>query len=193
MHIISIPNHGKDTGPVHKGTNDVSDHDPLPDWVRDLNYVHSQALQTPFQSRTGSAHCEVIFCSYCTVCTEWPMHGFSAHFQNAHVQITFRKSFAFTCPQNQAFYVDHDPKRTFFHISKAHFKSPIWKSFVLSQRVKSCIAGFQIRKGSESRSETAIGMWFIPLWTGPLSKMIVDCIFEIVGIHVQISYRNKEE
>ena len=51
-------------GPVHKGTNHVpkavSDRDLLRDWVRDLNYVHSHALQTPSRSRTGSAHCEVI-------------------------------------------------------------------------------------------------------------------------------------
>ena len=31
--------------------------------------------------------------------TDWPIHGFSAHFQNAHAQITFQKSFAFTCPR----------------------------------------------------------------------------------------------
>ena len=29
----------------------------------------------------------------------WLQHGFSAHFQNAHARITFRKSFAFTCPR----------------------------------------------------------------------------------------------
>ena len=48
--------------PVHKGTNHVpkavSDRDPLPDWVRDLNYVRSHALQTASQSQAGSAHCE---------------------------------------------------------------------------------------------------------------------------------------
>ena len=137
----------------------VSDRDPLPDWVRDLNYMRSQALQTSFRSRTGSAHCEVIFCSYCAVRADWPMHGFSAHFQNAHARITFRKSFAFTCPQNQAFYMDHDPKRPFFHVSKAWFERAL-----RSQRVKS---GFQIRKGSESCSEMAFGTWFVPLWTGP--------------------------
>ena len=71
-----------DWGPVQKGTNRVPkavlDRDPLPDWVRDLNYmyVRSHALQTPSQSRTGSAHCEVIFCSYCA---DWPMHGFTNH------------------------------------------------------------------------------------------------------------------
>ena len=85
-------------GPVHKGANHipkaVSDRDLLPDWVRDLNYLRSQALQTSSQSQTGSAHCEVIFCSDCAVCVDWPMQGF------AHAQITFRKSFAFTCPQN---------------------------------------------------------------------------------------------
>ena len=74
----------------------VSDRYPLPDWVRDLNCVRSQALETPSQSWTGSAHCEVIFCSYCAVRADWPMHGFSAHFQNAHARITFQKSFSFT-------------------------------------------------------------------------------------------------
>ena len=47
---------------VHKGKNHVpkavSDRDLLPDWVCDLNYVRSQALQTPSQSRTESAHCD---------------------------------------------------------------------------------------------------------------------------------------
>ena len=156
----------REYGPVHKGTNHVpkavSDCDPLPDWVRDLNYVRSHALQTPSQSRTGSAHCEVIFCSYFAVRADWPMHGFIAHFQNAHARITFRKSFAFTCPQNQAFSADHNPKRPFFRVSKAWFKRALH-----SQRVKS---GFQIRTGSESRSETAFGTWFVPFWTGPLSQ-----------------------
>ena len=53
------------SGPVHKGANHVlkavSDPDPLPDWVHDLNYVRSQALQPPSQSWIESAHCEVIF------------------------------------------------------------------------------------------------------------------------------------
>ena len=106
----------------------VSDRDPLADWVRYLNYVRSQALHTSSQSRTGSAHCEVIFCSYCAVRADWPMHDFSAHFQNAHARITFRKSFAFTCPQNQAFYADHDPKRPFFA-----FQKPDWKSFAFTK------------------------------------------------------------
>ena len=93
----------------------ASDRDPLPD----LNYVCSHALQTPSQSRTGSAHCEVIFCSHCAVHADIPMHGISTHFQNAHARITFRKSFAFTCPQNQVSCADYDPKRQFFRISKA--------------------------------------------------------------------------
>ena len=56
-------------GCVHKGTNhvpkDASDRNPLRDWDNcDLNYVCSHALQMLSQSRTGSAHCGVIFCSY---------------------------------------------------------------------------------------------------------------------------------
>ena len=89
------------------------------------------------------------------------MHGFSAHFPNAHAWIMFRKSFAFTCPQNLAFYAHHNPKRTLFCVSKA------WVERALrSQRVKS---GFPIRKGSESCSETAFRERFVPSWTGPLS------------------------
>ena len=71
--------------------------------------------------------------------TLWPMHGFSTHFQNAHARITFRESFAFTSPQNDALYADHDPKRQCFRVSKAWFERAL-----RSQRVKS---GFQIRKG----------------------------------------------
>ena len=88
----------KDSGCVHMGWNHVpkhvSDRDPKRDWDRDLNYtcVHMHCKSS--QSRSGSAHCEVIFCSYCAVRAHWPMHGFSAHFQNAHARITFRKSFA---------------------------------------------------------------------------------------------------
>ena len=92
-----------DSGPVPKGANHilkaVSDHDPLRDRVRDMNYVRLQALRSSSQSQTGAAHCEVIFWSYCA---DWPLHGFSALFQNAHELITFRKSFVFTSPQNQA-------------------------------------------------------------------------------------------
>ena len=54
--------------PVHKGANHISkavlDRDLLRNWVRDLNYVHSQALQLPSELQAGSAHCEIIFCSY---------------------------------------------------------------------------------------------------------------------------------
>ena len=72
-------------GSVKTGANQVpkaiSDHDPLPDWVHDLIYVRSQPLS---RSRLESAHCDV-------------MVLFTKE------RITFRKRFAFTSPQNQAF------------------------------------------------------------------------------------------
>ena len=93
----------KDNGCVHMRMNhvpkDVLDRDPKRDWDCDLNCVRSHVLQTPSQSRSGSARCKVIFCSHRAVRADWPMHGFSAHFQNAHARITFRKSFAFTWPR----------------------------------------------------------------------------------------------
>ena len=134
-------------GCVHMRMNhvpkDVSDRDPERDWDRDLKYVRSQALQTPSQSRSGSVHCEVIFCSYCAVYADWSMHGFSAHFQNAHARITFRKSFAFTCPRIRLSTQITIQNAPFFRISKRVSKA--WFETALrSQGLKS---GFQIRKG----------------------------------------------
>ena len=37
---------------------DVSERDSKRDCNRDLNYVRLHGLQTPFQSRSGTAHCE---------------------------------------------------------------------------------------------------------------------------------------
>ena len=75
-------------GPVHKRSESrfesCLDHDSPSDLVRDLNYMHSQALQPPSRSQTGSAHCEVMG----LFTMEWT---------------TFQKSFTFTSPQNQAF------------------------------------------------------------------------------------------
>ena len=109
----------------------------------DFNYVRSHALQTPSQSRSGSAHCEVIFCSHCAVRAEWPMHGFSAHFQNAHAQITFRKIFAFTCPRIRLSTRITIQNALFFRVSK-HVSKAWFERALRSQKVKS---GFQIRKG----------------------------------------------
>ena len=110
-------------------------------------------------SQTGSAHCEVIFYSYCTVHADWPMHGFSVHFQNAHAQITFRKSFAFTCPRIRL--------STWILIKNTlfpRFKSLIWKSFEFSKgKIR-----LSNQERAESCSETSFGMWFILLWTGPM-------------------------
>ena len=106
----------------------------------------------------------------------------SKNFENAQERITFRKSFAFTCPQNQAFKVDHfkrfdhvigkryistcyvcmyhNPKLNFFRVSIAWFERAL-----RSQRVKS---GFHIVKESESPSEAACGTWFALFLTGSL-------------------------
>ena len=135
---------------------DVSDRDPKRDWDRDLNYmyVRSHAMQTPSQSRSGSAHCEVIFCSYCAVRADWPMHGFSAHFQNAHARITFRKSFA------SGFLRESRSKTPLF----SRFKSLIWNSFAFTR------ANIRLsnQESAESRSETSFGTWFVLMWTGPM-------------------------
>ena len=68
----------------------------------------------------------------------WLQHGFSAHFQNAHARITFRKSFAFTCPIRLSTRITIQ-NALFFHVSKAWFETALH-----SHGLKS---GFQIRKG----------------------------------------------
>ena len=65
--------------------------------------------------------------------------------------------------------MDYDPKCLFFPFERA----------LRSQRVKS---GFQVSKGSESRSETAFGAWFAHLWTGPTSSSSRSVVTE--GIRV---------
>ena len=145
LHYIPITD-----GCVHMRTNhvpkDVSDRNPKRDWDRDLNYVRSHALQTPSQSRSGSAHCEVIFCSYCAVRADWPMHGFSAHFQNAHARITFRKSFAFTCPRIRLSTRITIQNAFFFLHFKTRFKSLIWNSFAFTRA--------KIRLSNQERAES---------------------------------------
>ena len=114
-------------GPAHKGTNHVlkaiADHDLLPDWVRDLNYVRSQTLPPPSWSRTGSAHCAVTF-QKCTRTNHVPK------------EICVHKS------SESGFLGRSRSKTPFFRVSKAWLERALHSS----QRVKS---GFQIRKGSE--------------------------------------------
>ena len=116
--------------------NDISDRDPLRDWDRDLNYVRSQvALQLPSQSRSGSAHCEVIFCSHCAVHADWHMH--------AWLQRAFPKACTRTnhvpkelCVHNvleSGFLRGSRSKTPPFSRFKTRFKSLIWKSFAFTK------------------------------------------------------------
>ena len=115
----------------------ISDHDPLPDWVRDLIYVHSQPL-----SRSTSR--------ICTLRCNGPVYKGANHVPKA---LCIHKS-------SESGFLGRSWSITpWFRISKAWFERPLH-----SQRVKS---GFQIRNGSETRSETAFRTWFARLWTGP--------------------------
>ena len=111
-------------GPIHKGANHVpkavSDHDPLHDWVRDLNNVRSQALQPPCRSRTGSAHSEVILCSYCA---DWPMHGFSTRTNHVPKELCVHMS------SESGFLRGSQSKTLLF----SHFKRLIGNSFAFTK------------------------------------------------------------
>ena len=81
----------------------------------------------------------------------WLQHVFSAHFQNAHTRITFRKSFAFTCPT-----IRLSTRITIQTPFFSRFKSLIWNS-LRSHWAKIRLAN---QKRADSRSETSFGTWF---------------------------------
>ena len=98
------------------------------------------------------------------------VRGFNVHFHNMHAQITFRKSFAFTKSKIRLSRRIVIQNALLYRVSKAWFERALH-----SQRFRSGFQ-FQIRKRSESRSETAFGTWFVPLWTGPLFVGKMPCL-----------------
>ena len=140
---------------------DVSDRDPKRDWDRDLNYVRSHALQTPSQSRSGSAHCEIIFCSHCA----WLQHGFSARISKMHTHESHSERALRSHVLESGFLRESRSKMPFF----SRFKSLIWNSFVFT-RAKIRVSN---QERTESRSETSFGTWFVLMWTGPVLPHIL--------------------
>ena len=129
-------------GPVHKGANHVPKKKPFRIAIRFVIGIviwtmfvhkHCKCRAVPITNRICALRGNILFLlrSPRWLTQAWASVRISkiskipksAHFQNAHSRITFRKSFAFTCPQNQAFYANHDPKRLFFRVSNA-FQKP---------------------------------------------------------------------
>ena len=129
-------------------------------------YVRSQALQPPSRSWAESAHCDVIYC-----CANWPIHGFKMPTHESRSKRALHNSQVLRIMLSRQITVQN----ALFRILKAWFERALH-----SQRVKS---GFQIRKGSESRSETAFGTWFAPLWTGPVFNGNPTKKFHITMVH----------
>ena len=101
----------------------------------------------------------VIFCSYYAVRERWLthaiMHGFSAHFSNAHARITFRNSFAFTRTRirlSRRITIQN----ALFSRFKTRSKSLIWNSFLFTwAKIR-----LSNQEKAESRFETSFGTWF---------------------------------
>ena len=146
----------------------VSDRDPKRDWDRDLNYMRSHALQMPSQSRSGSAHCEIIFCSYCAVRADWPMHGFSvasARISQMHMHESRSERALCAHVLESGFLHVSRSKKPFFSHFKTRFNSLIWNSFAFT-RAKIRLSS---QKRAESHSKMPFGTWFVRMWTGPKS------------------------
>ena len=121
----------------------VSDHDLLPDWVRDLKLraFTSIATAVPITNR---------------ICA---LRG---------VQKVLSESRSERALHSEVLRIRLSRRITFQNVLFSCLKKNRFERALHSLlRVKS---GFQIRKGSESRSETAFGMRFTPLWTGPISN-----------------------
>ena len=143
----------------------------------------------PSQSRSGSAHCEVIFCSYCAVRVHWLthalMHGFSAHYQDAHARITFWKSFAFTCPRIRLSRRITIQNALFSHF-KTRFKSMIWNSFAFTwAKIR-----LSNQERAESRSEMSFGTRFKPMWTQPMSLKVRVLKTEGAWKEINVSFKD---
>ena len=85
----------------------------------------------PSQSRSGSAHCEVIFCSYCAVRADLPMHGFSmawARISKMHTHESRSERALCSHVLESGFLGGSRSKMQFF----SRFKSLIWNSFVFT-------------------------------------------------------------
>jgi len=134
-------------GCVHMRMNripkDVSDRDPKRDMGRDLdrdlNCVHSHALQMPSQSRSGSAHSQGIFCSYTAQSALIDPCMASARISKMHTHKSFSERALCSHVLESRFLCESRSKMPFI----LRFKSLIWNS-LHSQGLKSC---FRIRKG----------------------------------------------
>ena len=96
--------------------------------------VHMHCKRLP-QSRSGSAHCEVIFCSYCAVRTDWPMHGFSmasARISKMHMHKSCSERALRSHVLESGFLGGSRSKTVLFSCFKMRFKSLIWNSFAFT-------------------------------------------------------------
>ena len=113
---------GNNIGPVHKGANHVlkavSDRNPLLIvFVIWTTCVHKHCNGVPITNRICALRGNILFLlrSPRWLTRAWLQCAFPKCARTNHV---LKEFFAFTCPQNQAFYAIHDPKRLFFRVLK---------------------------------------------------------------------------
>ena len=105
-------------------------------WLdRDLNYVRSHGLQTPFQSRSGSAHCEWYFAPTTqSARADWPMRlcMASARIFKMHTHESRSETALRSHGLESGFQGRSRSKTPFFLHFKTRFKSLIWNSFAFT-------------------------------------------------------------
>ena len=133
--------------------------DPKRDWDRDLNYVRSHGLQTLFQSRSRSAHCEWYFAPPTqSARADWPMRVcmasarmFKMHTRESHSEIALRSH-----GLQSGFQGGSRSKTPFLSRFKTRFKSLIWNSFAITwAKIR-----LSNQERAESRFKTSFGTWF---------------------------------
>ena len=115
------------------------------DWDRDLNYVRLHGLQTPFQSRSGTAHCEWYFAPTTqSARADWPMRlcMASARIFKMHTHESRSETALRLHGLESGFLGESRSKTPFFRVSKRVSKA--W--FETALRLHGLKSGFQIRK-----------------------------------------------
>ena len=134
-------------------SKDVSDCDPLRDWDLALNYVRSHALQMPSHSRSGSAHCEVIYFVPTVHSALIDPCMASARDSNMHTNESHSERALHSHVLETGFLCGSRSKTAFF----SRFKSLIWKNFAFTKGK----LRLSNQERAESRSETSFGTWFV--------------------------------
>ena len=128
-------------------------------WTTCVYTLVLHGLQTPFQSRSGTAHCEWYFAPTTqSARADWPMRlcMASARIFKMHTHESRSETALRLHGLESGFLGESRSKTPFFRVFKTRFKSLIWNSFAFTwAKIR-----LSNQEKAELRSETSFGTWF---------------------------------